>query len=100
MRWAISFLCSRLHSAGTLPSYHKPYCLKLLRRWIESMRKLAQACIASTDDGLRPVGDLKFAEDTGDVIADGLGADNQPFCNLGITYPMGNQVQDFPLTGR
>src|SRR5215207_3180827 len=50
----------------------------------------AEAGLTGTDNGLRSVADLKFAQDVGHVVAHGLLGQNQPARDL-VAAPSGGQ---------
>src|SRR6266511_2735026 len=60
---------------------------------------VAEAGSAGADDGFGAVGDLKFGEDCGDVVADGFGADDEVLRDGGVRPSDGDQVEDFAFAG-
>ena len=60
--------------------------------WLGSVA--AEPGSAGADDGVGSVGDLEFAEDVGDVVADGFWAEEQAAGDGGVVQALGDQVQD------
>ena len=60
------------------------------RRFVERDPALPQA----EHDGLRPVGNAEFAQDGGDVILDGLGADAERRADFGVGAAGADAAQD------
>ena len=59
--------------------------------------ELAETCFPGPDDGVDPAGDLEFAEDDGDIVADGLLAEVEAAGNGGVGVALGQQLEDVPL---
>src|SRR5215210_6430645 len=58
---------------------------------------LPQTGLAGADDGLRPICYLQFAENVGDVVADGFGAEVEAFGDLEVLVALGDEVEDLAL---
>ena len=59
----------------------------------------AQTGFAGPEDSLRPVGYLQLGEDVGDVVAYGLGADEELPGDFGVRVTLGDEVEDLALAG-
>ena len=59
----------------------------------------AQAGFAGLEDGLSSVGDLQLGEDVGDVVAHGLGTDEEVPGDFGVVVTLGDEVEDLTLAG-
>lgn len=59
---------------------------------------MSQASFASSDDGLGAVGNLKLAEDAGNVVADGLRTEVEAVGDLGVGVTGGDQVENLSFT--
>jgi len=67
--------------------------------WMAGGRgSLAKPGIASADDGLGPVRDLKFGEDVADVIGDGFRAQTQITGDGRVRAALGDQLENFAFT--
>src|SRR5439155_10728164 len=56
-----------------------------------------EACLPRADDGLRPVGHLELAQDVGDMVAHGFGAQHEAGGDFGVLLALGDQVEDLPF---
>ncbi len=68
-----------------------------LKITISLLPALPQTSVARSNDRLRAVSHLQLAEDLGDVIADGLRTQHQPFGDRAVGQPLGNQGQHLTL---
>ena len=50
-----------------------------------------QPNVVDTDDGLGAVGDLELGEDVGDMVANGLQAQVETPCDLGVRLVLGDE---------
>jgi hypothetical protein len=60
---------------------------------------LAQTGFAGPEDGLRSVDYLQLGEDVGNVVAHGLGADEEVPGDFGVGVTLGDEVEDLTLAG-
>ena len=61
-------------------------------------RRAANARLASAQDRLGPVGDLKLGKDVRDVIADRLGSQTEPVGDLGVGQVLLDEDEDLVLS--
>src|SRR5262245_25921204 len=65
---------------------------------VSAMRALlAEASLAAEDDGLGAIGGVELAEDVRDVIADGLGAEDQAAGDGLVVEALGDELEDVVL---
>ncbi len=57
-----------------------------------------EAGFSGADDGLGPVGHLKFGEDVGDMVADGLFAEDEATSDSEVVVPLGDELEHLVLT--
>src|SRR5438128_11406581 len=76
------------------------HCLVYWERGLEvpcSCIFLGQACISGTNNCLRTSGHLQLTEDRGDMVAYGLGTEDEAFGNGWIGIAQGDEGQDLPF---
>src|SRR5690242_9408367 len=82
-RWRISHMGWRMHDS-------KVGC-------DASAIRATQPGVAGADDGLGAAGDLKLAEDVGDVVANGLSAEDELLGDGGVGETLGDEAEDLAL---
>ena len=58
----------------------------------------SEPCGSGYEAGFGAVGHLELCEDRRHVVADGLLAEEECRCDLGVRPPLGEEVQDFELS--